>query len=174
MDLLCKRTVALRDVGRLDEALASANRLVAAAPDEPRSWEILGTVLIYLSRHDDAINAYSAAIRCSAQAPPEHSILAHHFASPWYNRAAMHALLGQRAEAFADLRQALAVAPSWAEAVPFDERFKGLTADGEFQRLVEEGRAAARTCQQQNLDDGTAEPGTGVCVPPSSSETSKS
>ncbi|WP_437981650.1 tetratricopeptide repeat protein [Sorangium sp. So ce117] len=174
VDLLRKRTVALRDVGRLDEALASADRLVAAAPDEPRSWEILGTVLFELSRHDDVINAYTAAIECSVQAPPEHSILAGLFASPWYNRAAVYALLGQRAEAVADLRQALAVAPSWAEAVLFDERFKGLTADGELQRLVEEGRAAAQACQQQNLDDGKAETGTDVCVPASSSEASKS
>jgi tetratricopeptide (TPR) repeat protein len=143
-DLLRNRTVALRETGQLDQALASANRLAAAAPDHAGSWEILGTILIALGRHEDAINAYSEAIRRSTDAPSDHPILTHDFASPWYNRAALHALLGQRAEAIVDLRQALTLAPAWADAVPFDERFQRLAADDELQRLVEEGRVAAQ------------------------------
>lgn len=154
-DLLRNRTVALRELGRLEEARASADRLVAAAPDQPRSWETLGTVLIALGRHEDAINAYSEAIGRSAAAPPDHLLLAHGFASPWYNRAAEHALLGHRAESLSDLRQALAFAPMWADAVLSDKRFQRLTGDDEIQRMVGEGRTAARTLEQQKRDDSS-------------------
>jgi hypothetical protein len=99
-------------------------------------------LLSALGRHADALVAHGEAIARSEGPPPEEPILAHSFASPWYNRAADLAILGRRDDALADLRRAITLAPSWAEDVISDERFLRLADDNELQRMIAEGRAA--------------------------------
>jgi tetratricopeptide (TPR) repeat protein len=139
--------LSLRDSGQLEQALAAANSLVAQAPNDPNAWEVLGTILIELRRHEDAVNAYSAAINCAARLPDERPSTSLGAASPWYNRAAQYARLGRRDEAIVDLSKAVKREPSWADIVPSDERFQSLTADPELQRIVEQGRAVARRAE---------------------------
>ncbi|WP_170229422.1 tetratricopeptide repeat protein [Polyangium fumosum] len=147
-DLLRERTVALREAGRLDEALASAERLVNTYPDQSLSWEMLGTVLTALYRYEDALKVYDRAIQQSKGVPPDEPILARGFASPWYNRAALLALLGHRDEAVADLRYALNLSPDWYSAVFLDERFQELCTDQELQRLVDQARLQVQAQRQ--------------------------
>lgn len=147
-ELLLRRTNVLCDLGRLDEALASADRLIAAAPDDLGSWRTRGTVLGALGRYVDAIDAFTEAIRRSAVTPAEHPMLGLDLESLLYNRAAAHALLGHRSESIADLRRAIASAPECADMVSSDERFQGLISDAEVQRLIEEGRSAARAREE--------------------------
>jgi tetratricopeptide (TPR) repeat protein len=151
-DLVRDRTLALRDAGRLDEALASAERLVADARDGPESWGVLGTVFDALCRGQDAVRAYTEAIARSEETPPDDPDAARLYAIPWYARAASHALLGQRDRAIDDLRRTIAIAPAWAGNVPSDERFRALTSDAELQTLVEEGRIAEKVRTQRERE----------------------
>ena len=91
-----------------------------------------------LRRYEDALKTYDRVIQQSKGVPPDEPILALGFASPWYNRAALHALLGHRDEAVADLRYALILSPDLSSAVFLDERFQRLSTDQELQRLVDQ------------------------------------
>jgi tetratricopeptide (TPR) repeat protein len=132
--------IALRDGGQLDAALLEANALIAASPEEPRLWAVLGTVLAELGRREDAIVAYSEAIARVPGLPEEHPLSGWGFGILWYNRAGEHARLGHHAEALADVKEAVARSPALADALASDDSFRDFVSHQEFQQLIERGR----------------------------------
>lgn len=133
---LLERAAALREAGRVEEAIAAYQQALALEPDAPDSWYNLGWLLRRAGRHEAALAAYAEALRRGAGGPEEIHlnravILADHLARPDEARAELDAALaanpsyvpallnlgnlhedrGRRAEARAAYERALAEAP---------------------------------------------------------------
>ena len=129
----------LRDLGRLDEALASFDTAITLTPDYARGWYNRGNALLNLRRPDEAVQAYARAFTLSpdnAEAYSGHGnalsalkqldaaivsfdraiALRPDFAEAWYNRG--NALLELRLfkEALESHDKAIALRPTLAEA----------------------------------------------------------
>ena len=91
--------------GRLSDALASVDTLIARAPGWSIAHNLRAGLLHDLGRDPEALAAYASAI---AAAPPSAQIVS--------NRADLLAALGRPAEAVADYQRALALQPGYARA----------------------------------------------------------
>ena len=67
VDGLLHRATALAQVGRLPDALADVDRLLALAPEHPLAWGLRGGVLRELQRFDVAAEAFEQAVRLGAE-----------------------------------------------------------------------------------------------------------
>src|SRR4029079_11979961 len=82
-EALCNRAIALRTLGRVDEALADYDRVIAAHPSFAPAHSLKGVALGALNRHREAIDAYSKAERLDPK-----------FAAAKFNRALSELVLG--------------------------------------------------------------------------------
>lgn len=131
--------IALRDQGRLDEACAELEAVVAKQPQHADAFNALGYVYTRLERHDDAERCFRAALARNPVFPDALTNLGNVLASRkcWaeavgYHRRALAVapahggaainlgsalvVLGRFAEAAAAFRQAIAANPANAEA----------------------------------------------------------
>lgn len=91
--------------GRIDEAVALAERAVAAAPPTPDLVGVLGAAYLAAGRFEAAAGAFHQAFRLAPGEADAQAVL-----------GAMLRDVGRPAEAVGLLRRALAMRPSWAEA----------------------------------------------------------
>ncbi|WP_165873554.1 tetratricopeptide repeat protein [Parasulfuritortus cantonensis] len=96
---------ALKDLGRLDEALAAYERAVALKPDYADALSNRGNVLLDLGRFDAALASYDQAVALAPGHAKAHS-----------NRAAALLGLGRAELALASCDRAIACQPDYAEA----------------------------------------------------------
>ena len=68
---LLREASRLRTLGRVDEAIASYERLLAAKPDLADSWYNLGWLQRKARRFDDALQSYQQALDLSIREPVE-------------------------------------------------------------------------------------------------------
>ncbi len=104
-ELNSNRGVALRLLGRLDEALAAHDRAVAADPRYLEAWSNRGNVLKDLGRLEEALSSYDRAL---AQQPAQPTALV--------NRANVLRDLERLGEALDGYDRAIALQPDYAEA----------------------------------------------------------
>ncbi|EYF02527.1 tetratricopeptide repeat protein [Chondromyces apiculatus] len=121
-------------------ALDVAEAAVARDPGSIVAWEKRALALTFLSRHEEAIQAYGDALAAiahiTAQAPPmtgDVRGLLH------FNRACEQARLGRKQEALADLREARRFSDDWGPKALHDDYFAPLWTDRDF-LLVAHGR----------------------------------
>jgi tetratricopeptide (TPR) repeat protein len=99
---LAKQGVALRDLGRLDEALACLDRAVALNPDFSDAWVARGVTLVKLDRPAEALAGYDRAL---ALRPGDQEAIASRCFALWQ--------LGRLDEALASADAALAARPDF-------------------------------------------------------------
>ena len=95
----------LKQLGKLDEALASYRQAIALKPDYDEAYYNLGNTLRELGRLDEALASYRQAIALKPDLVPAH-----------YNLGNTLKQLGKLDEALASYRQAIALKPDYAEA----------------------------------------------------------
>jgi len=95
---------------RISEALALIGAVVLAQPAHGGAWNNLGNVLLSVGRADDALEAYQRAAQAAEGQPSTAAPLAN------LSRILRHQGRWAEAEAEASCRQALALAPEFAEA----------------------------------------------------------
>jgi cytochrome c-type biogenesis protein CcmH len=66
---LATRTDGVNEAGGLDEAVQRIEQHLAKNPDDGRGYEVLGPVYLSTGRYEDAVRAYSAAVRLLGDAP---------------------------------------------------------------------------------------------------------
>lgn len=94
--------------GRSDDGAALIRTALLQQPEHAGAWTNLGNVLLASGHADDAVQAWEHSIAAAAGQPES--------ASPLCNLAGVHRKQGRVAEAEAACRDALAVAPDFAEA----------------------------------------------------------
>jgi tetratricopeptide (TPR) repeat protein len=111
--------------------------VVAAAPNDGRSWYRLGASLAALNVPAEAGDAF------------EHSAAIGHQILAMYNAAAMRARIGDRDRAFAWLDSALAAGFSGDSILRNDPDFAALRAEPRFQHAVEQAARRFRPCESR-------------------------
>ena len=96
---------ALQVQGKLQEAVASYNKVIQIKPDYAEAYNNRGNALKDLGQLDEAVTSYSKAI----QIRPD-------YAEAYYNRGIALQNLGQVEEAVASYNQAIQIRPDYAEA----------------------------------------------------------
>ncbi len=149
-ETLLRRATELQRAGRVQEAIAAYEQLLALRPDLPESWYNLGYLQRWAGRFEEALNSYRRALDLGVSQPEEVHlnrgvIFADHLARSdaaeaelkaalaltpryvpaWLNLGNLHEDRGQRAEARQAYEQALALEPDHALALT---RLAGLTA----------------------------------------------
>jgi len=71
-EALCNRGIALRALGRIEEALADYDRVLAGNPRHVPALSLKGVALAALDRHEDAIECYAKAIAIDPRYAPAH------------------------------------------------------------------------------------------------------
>ena len=105
---LLARAAALREAGRVAEAIDVYERLLALSPELAESWYNLGWLRRQAGRHESALEAYAEALRHGVSGPEEVHL----------NRAAIFAdRFGRSDEARAELEAALALNPLYVPAL---------------------------------------------------------
>ena len=85
-----------------------------------------GGVLLRLGKYDEAIQSYDQSIK-----------LAPKWADSFYHRACAYAGKGDKANVFADLKQAIELQPSLKADAVKEAGFKSLSSDPDFKKLTE-------------------------------------
>ena len=105
---LLQRASQLRQAGRVAEAIAAYEQLLALRPDLPESWYTLGWLQRQARRFPEALASYAQALRRGVSQPEEVHL----------NRGVILAdHLGRAAEAQAELEAALAINPRYVPAL---------------------------------------------------------
>lgn len=105
---LLREAARLRGAGRLAEAAATYQRLLARWPDQPDSWYNLALLQRCLRQYGAALESYAQALRRGVQRPQEVHL----------NRAVLYAdCLRQEAPAERELQAALAIDPDYLPAL---------------------------------------------------------
>ncbi len=141
-EALLARASALRQAGRVAEAISAYRQLLAIRPDLPDSWYNLGFLQRQARRFEEALNSYSEALRRGVSGPEEVHlnravILSDHLGRPrearteleaslarnpdylpaWLNLGNLHEDEGRRDAAEAAYRRALDIVPAHPLAV---------------------------------------------------------
>jgi tetratricopeptide (TPR) repeat protein len=111
----CARGIALRDCGRLPEALASFERALALAPECAEAHTGRGIVLRQLQRPREALRSFDRALELCPKAAQLHN-----------NRGNVLRVLMQPTDALESFERAIALAPHFAMA----HNNRGLTLQG--------------------------------------------
>ncbi|HEX6259811.1 MAG TPA: sulfotransferase [Woeseiaceae bacterium] len=96
---------AQREQEKYDEAIKSAERLLALEPDKPESHMVYAGVVGVAGRHHDAIASYSRTLELAPQKAAAMCGMAHHLKT-----------VGEREEAIRQYRACIAAKPDHAEA----------------------------------------------------------
>lgn len=115
-------------------AVREYRAVVAAAPNDGRSWYRLGAALAALNESAEAADAF------------EHSAAIGHQFPAMYNAAALRARTGERERALAWLDSAVAAGFSGDSILRNDPDFAALRAEPRFQHAVEQAARAFRPC----------------------------
>jgi tetratricopeptide (TPR) repeat protein len=152
------RALALVKLGRVDEALASAQWIHHIAPHDIESYVKVAGVYAMVKRFPDAIGWYDAGIRAFPRNPRAYTAKAEHLHAlgvhaeairvldyalslapnddnAWYNRACAFARLNQKDHALYSLSRAIAIRPSAASTARIDGDLKRFVGDPDFERL---------------------------------------
>ncbi|HEU4704149.1 MAG TPA: tetratricopeptide repeat protein, partial [Sphingomicrobium sp.] len=106
--LLLKEASALREAGRVGEAIAAYQRLLAVKPDLPGSWYNLGWLQKQARRFEDSLRSYGEALERGVRDPEEVHL----------NRAVILSdHLGRPEEALRELESALELNPAYVPAL---------------------------------------------------------
>ena len=97
--------LALKGLGRFDDAISAYRRAVALRPGDALAWSNLGNVLLEAGRDLDALAAYRAAVAAQPA-----------YAEAGFNLGTTLLGLGQWDEAASVLRRVVAQRPGWTEA----------------------------------------------------------
>src|SRR5581483_6867512 len=124
VEALCNRGLALRGLGRLQEALDGFDRAIMLAPAYPDAHNGRGVVLVDLKRFEEALASFDKAIALA----PRH-------AEAHYNRANTLGELRRFEEALAGFDQVIALQPDNAAA--HNNRGSMLTALGRLQDALQ-------------------------------------
>jgi len=123
---------ALEAAGRLDEALAHYRIASAMSPDSTWMRAHEGMCLAHLGRKDEALAILDAM---------EH-IRRSEYVDPYY-MALFRSAVGQRDEAFDELKRAFEESSVWLFSIGVDPKMDPLRADPRFERLIAGYRPAA-------------------------------
>jgi tetratricopeptide (TPR) repeat protein len=96
--------VALRELGRYEEAVASYDKAIEIKPDNDSAWNNRGNALDELGRYSEAIASYDKAIEIK----PDND-------SAWHNRGIALEKLGRYTEAVASYDKAIEIKPDYHE-----------------------------------------------------------
>ncbi|WP_414588282.1 CHAT domain-containing protein, partial [Scytonema sp. PCC 10023] len=96
------RGVALGNLGRHEEAIASYDKAIEIKPDYDSAWNNRGVALGNLGRYEDAVASYNKAIEIK----PDDD-------SAWYNRGVALGELGRYEEALASYDKAIEIKPDY-------------------------------------------------------------
>ena len=108
IEILAARASALRQAGRVEEAIAAYRALLAARPGLAASWYNLGWLQRQARRFEEALAAYAQALACGIDDPEEVHL----------NRAVILSdHLGRPDDAAAELARALALSPDYVPAL---------------------------------------------------------
>jgi tetratricopeptide (TPR) repeat protein len=118
----------LMGLNRNDEALKALDKATTMNPKLADAWGIKGYLQAKMKKYDEAITSCNNAIEVSS---PEHA------GYRVYSRACVYALKGDKTNALADLKKAIAVRPDFKTRAPKDEDFKSLYSDPDFKKLTE-------------------------------------
>ncbi|MCV3217064.1 tetratricopeptide repeat protein, partial [Plectonema radiosum NIES-515] len=123
------RGIALRNLGRLEEAIASYDKALEFKPDKDTAWYNRGNALRNLGRYEDAIASYDKALEFK----PDKD-------EAFYNKACCYALQGNIEQAIENLQVAINLNPEecgeWAKT---DSAFDSIREDKRFQVLIQKG-----------------------------------
>ena len=97
--------MALTDLGRFDEALASYDRALALEPESAGMWNNKGSLLMELGRLEAALQCFERAIDLAAPVSTVKAVY-------WLNRGKALYMLGRYAEARDALMHSHALDPS--------------------------------------------------------------
>lgn len=130
--------IALRDQGKLDEALAELEALVSKQPQHADAWSTLGYLYVRLERHDEAERCFRAALAVNPVFPDALTNLGNVLASRqcWDEAIGCH-------------RRALAAAPTHGGAAI--NLGSALVALGSFEEAITAFRQAI-TANPENVD----------------------
>lgn len=106
VDALLQRAVVLKNMGRIDEAIAMYRRLTQITPHDTEAWSNLASAL---ERKGDFTKALEAAVSAT-QANPD-------FGDAWFNKGQILNELGRYSEALPALTKAVELNPNDSEAL---------------------------------------------------------
>jgi tetratricopeptide (TPR) repeat protein len=127
-----RKGIALRQLGKLQEALAALERVIQLDSSNPEPLYVKGIVLQELGQHQEAVAAYSKAIALSPQ-----------WARPHLNRAAAYARLGQTEQSLTDLERAIELGPESRDAAVASPDFDSLRDNDKYRKLTNQTAASA-------------------------------
>ena len=116
------RAVALLQLGRWDECVASAEASLKLKPDQPSAHTLRGAALIELARYDEALHALDRALELNPSAP-----------DAMYNKACAYSLMGEGEQALRWLQQAAEIYPDYREIAREDRNLEFLRQQPAFQ-----------------------------------------
>lgn len=121
-------------LNRNEEALQAFDKALKMRPERIDVWSDKGVVQARLGKYDDAIKSCNKAIELL---PKDDANYASAMADRTYSRACVYALKGDKANALADLKQAIELNRSFKSRAPKDGDFKSLYNDPDFKKLTE-------------------------------------
>jgi len=98
--------IALKELGRIDEAIASCHKAITEKPDYANGWNNLGISLLAQGRMEEAAEAYRKAVKLDPG-----------FFESWSNLGVALTAQGFLPDAIDCFEKALAIAPNYTEAL---------------------------------------------------------
>ncbi|MHA2231963.1 MAG: tetratricopeptide repeat protein [Candidatus Hodarchaeales archaeon] len=160
-DVLNNLGTALLEDGVVHEALALYRKAVAIAPEYIKAWQNLGEAFLGQKKFKEAIEAFQEGLRSEPGSVDLHLLLARAYYSlsrwqdvldilhnvleinnendiAWYNKACVHARLGQLEDACKSLGKAIAFSGHWKRKVRNDSDFDNVRSADCIRRILEE------------------------------------
>lgn len=119
------RGIALRQLGRLEEAITAFDNALKIKPDYPDAWDNRGYALFNLGRYEEAIASYDNALRFKRDD-----------ASAYFNKACAYALQENITLALENLKQAINLDSKYLEMAKTDTDFDKIRNDRRFINLL--------------------------------------
>lgn len=159
-DVLNNLGTALLEDGVFQEALALYRKALAIAPEYTKAWQNLGEALLGQEKYEEAIEAFQKGLRSEPGGVDLHLLLARAYYSlsrwqnvldvlhnvlemhnendiAWYNKACVHARLGQLEEACRSLGKAIDLSGHWKRKARIDSDFDKIRTANCIRRILE-------------------------------------
>ncbi|MFQ5978414.1 MAG: tetratricopeptide repeat protein [Candidatus Heimdallarchaeota archaeon] len=160
-DVLNNLGTAFLEDGVVHEALALYRKAVAIAPEYIKAWQNLGEALLGQEKYEEAIEAFQEGLRSEPSRVDLKLLLAQAYYSlsrwqdvldilqnaleinnendiAWYNKACVHARLGQVEDACKSLGKAIVFSGHWKRKARNDSDFDEVRSEDCIQRILEE------------------------------------